>query len=240
MNLHIMSLGDIARLHYGTAQIFQRYHIDYFCDGDRSLASAASSMGLDLENLTSELEAALRQPQVAPFAEWPLDLVIDYTLKIHHRRIRSRGFEILALVRKVASVHGATHPELNQLKALYIESLEDLLSHLDKEEQVLFPYVLELFEADQRGDKLPPMHCGSVLNPIGVMRMEHAAEGARYATIRSLTNGYTAPEGACTSYRQMMSDLEAFMTALFEHIHLENNIIFPEAYALEQRLVEGL
>lgn len=240
MNLHIMSLGDIARLHYGTAQVFQRYHLDYFCDGDRSLASAASALGIDLDMLTRELEVVLGQPQAAPFVDWPLDLVIDYTLKIHHRRIRTRGFEILALVRKVASVHGATHPELLKLKDLYIESLEDLLSHLDKEEQVLFPYVLELFEADQRGDKLPPMHCGSVLNPIGVMRMEHAAEGARYASIRELTNGYTAPEGACSSYRQMMSDLEGFMTALFEHIHIENNIIFPEAYALEQRLVEGV
>lgn len=240
MNLHIMSLGDIVRLHYGTAQVFQCYHLDYFCDGDRSLASVASALGIDLDALTHELEAVLVQPQAAPFVDWPLDLVIDYTLKIHHRRIRTHGFEILALMRKVADIHGAAHPELLKLKDLYIESLEDLLSHLAKEEQVLFPYVLELFEADQRGGKLPPMHCGSVLNPIGVMRMEHAAEGARYTAIRELTNGYTVPEGVCRSYRQLMSDLEGFMTALFEHIHIENNIIFPEAYALEQRLVEGL
>lgn len=240
MNLHIMSLGDIVRQHYATAQVFLQYHIDYFCDGDRTLASAAGQAGVDLDYLTGQLQEALASAQVPPFGDWPLDLIIDYTLKIHHRRIRTRGFEILALVRKVAGVHGAAHPELLRLKDLFVESLQDLLSHLDKEEQVLFPYVLELFEANERGDKLPPMHCGSVLNPIGVMRMEHAAEGARYQTIRELTNDYTAPEGACSSYRQMMSDLEWFMTALFEHIHIENNIIFPEAYALEQRLVEGL
>lgn len=229
-------IGAIVADNYAASEVFARYGINYYSQGDRSLAEAAEAAGLKLSKLTAELEAC-RDANKLPFASWPTDLLIDYVLKIHHRNIREQGPELLALVEKVARVHGDKHPELREIHELVEESIQDLLSHLDKEEMVLFPYLLELDEAAKRGIKTGPMHCGSVIHPIGVMRMEHEMEAQRYTLITQLSGGYQAPEGACTSYRKMMSDLKTFMSALYEHIHLENNILFLRAIELEESCV---
>lgn len=229
-------IGAIVTDNYAASEVFAKYDINYYSQGDRSLSAAARQAGIDPGTLVQELEAC-KDANKLPFASWPTDLLIDYVLKIHHRNIREKGPELLALVQKVSRVHGDRDPELREIESLFVESIEDLLSHLDKEEQVLFPYLLELDEAASRGIKTGPMHCGSVIHPIGVMRMEHDMEAQRYTLITQLTRGYQAPEGACTSYRKMMADLKVFMTALYEHIHLENNILFLRAIDLEQKCV---
>lgn len=234
--LKTKDIGAIVADNYATSEVFARQGINYFSQGDRTLLEASQSAGIDADSLIAEL-AEVRDCNQLPFASWPIDLLIDYVLKVHHRNIRAQGPDLLALVQKVARVHGDTHPELRQMERLFAESLEDLLSHLVKEEQVLFPYLLELDEAAQTGRPAAPMHCGSVVHPIGVMRMEHEAEAQRYTLITQLSNGYTPPERSCTSYKRMMSELKAFMTALYEHIHLENNIIFVRALELEQHYV---
>ena len=172
-----------------------------------------------------------------PFASWPLDLLMDYILKIHHRGIRARGPELLALLEKVERVHGEAHPELHELKALVSESLEDLEMHLQKEENVLFPYLYELYAAKEQGQRMAPMHCGTIANPIRVMKMEHEGEGNRYLHIIQLTNHFSVPQDGCASYRLLMQELEAFVDALFEHIHLENNLLFPRFEEIEQEIV---
>jgi regulator of cell morphogenesis and NO signaling len=159
-------------------------------------------------------------------------------LKIHHRGIRAKGPGLLRDIRTVAHVHGDAHPELHQLETLFAQSLEDLEHHLQKEEQVLFPYCYSLIEADMRGEAYERMHCGSVANPIRVMHSEHSDEGTRYKFIRVLMKDFVAPEDSCATYRLMLSDLEAFMDGLFEHIHIENNILFPRFVALESRCVK--
>ncbi len=162
---------------------------------------------------------------------------MDYILKIHHRGIRARGPELLALLEKVERVHGEAHPELHELKALVSESLEDLEMHLQKEENVLFPYLYELYTAKEQGQRMAPMHCGTIANPIRVMKMEHEGEGNRYLHIIQLTNHFSVPQDGCASYRLLMQELEAFVDALFEHIHLENNLLFPRFEEIEQEIV---
>jgi regulator of cell morphogenesis and NO signaling len=165
-------------------------------------------------------------------------LLIDYVLKIHHRGIRAKGPRLLEDIKRVAEVHGAAHPELNQLVTLFAASLEDLESHLQKEEQVLFPDCLNLFEASMRKEMVEKMHCGTVANPIRVMHSEHSDEGTRYKYIRNLMNGFAAPDDACASYKLMLEELEEFMDGLFEHIHIENNILFPRFLHLEKKVVK--
>ena len=164
-------------------------------------------------------------------------LLMDYILKIHHRGIRARGPELLALLEKVERVHGEAHPELHELKALVSESLEDLEMHLQKEENVLFPYLYELYAAKEQGQRMAPMHCGTIANPIRVMKMEHEGEGNRYLHIIQLTNHFSVPQDGCASYRLLMQELEAFVDALFEHIHLENNLLFPRFEDIEREIV---
>ena len=233
------SVSSIVNENYAAARVFKQFGIDFCCGGGALLADACRAAGADIDKVCDALVACeVSAGGAIPFAAWPTDLLIDYVLKIHHRNIRSKGPQLLADIKRVAEVHGAAHPELNQLVTLFEASLEDLENHLQKEEQVLFPYCYQLFEASMRKEKMSKMHCGTVANPIRVMHSEHSDEGTRYRYIRNLMRGFVAPEDACVSYRMMLQDLEEFMDGLFEHIHLENNILFPRFVHLEKRVVE--
>lgn len=236
----LRSVGSIVNDNFAAARVFKSFGIDYCCGGTTMLADACRMAGADVEKVVAALHEDVAESGGAiPFAAWPTDLLIDYVLKIHHRNIRTIGPELLTLIEKVATHHGANHPELHDLVKLFAQSLEDLESHLQKEEQVLFPYAYDLFYASERGEQGAPMHCGTVANPIRVMLREHSDEGTRYKYIRNLMSGFAVPEDACTSYRLMLHDLEKFMDGLFEHIHIENNILFPRFVELESKSVVG-
>jgi regulator of cell morphogenesis and NO signaling len=235
-----MSVGSIVNDNFAAARVFKYFGIDFCCGGAMLLVDACRNAGVDVDAVCAALADSHDSSRGAiPFASWPTDLLIDYVLKIHHRGIRSKGPRLLADIEHVAAVHGDVHPELLQLKTLFAQSLDDLENHLQKEEQVLFPYCCRLIEAQQSGVAAEAMHCGTVANPIRVMHREHSDEGLRYKFIRNLMNDYAVPADACPSYRLMLEDLERFMDALFEHIHLENNILFPRFVALEQSCVRG-
>lgn len=239
MDLTHKNVGDIVAERFATARVFKQYGIDFCCHGHVRLEEACANAGVSTEQVIEALqkeETAVTGGGI-PFASWPLDLLIDYVLKIHHRGIRSRGPELLELIAKVKRAHGEAHPELNELYELVSVSLEDLEMHLQKEENVLFPYLYDLFEAAQHGNSIGTMHCGSIAHPIRVMNMEHENEGNRYLHIKELTHSFRVPEDACGSYRLMLVELETFVDALFEHIHIENNIIFPRFLKLEAQWV---
>lgn len=232
------SVGQIVADDFAAASVFKKYGIDFCCHGEVTLEKACADLGLAVEEVE---QALLRQDEAGngriPFASWPLDLLMDYILKIHHRGIRARGPELLVLLEKVERIHGEAHPELHELRALVSESLEDLEMHLQKEENVLFPYLYELYAAKEQGQRMAPMHCGTIANPIRVMKMEHEGEGNRYLHIIQLTNHFSVPQDGCASYRLLMQELEAFVDALFEHIHLENNLLFPRFEEIEREIV---
>lgn len=230
----LRSVGSIVNENFATTRIFKNFGIDFCCGGTASLADACRMAGVDIERVVEALEKSTDQSaESIPFDSWPTDLLIDYVLKIHHRGIRAKGPQLLADIERVERAHGERHPELRKLVTLFADSLEDLENHLQKEEQVLFPYCYRLFEAQRQGQRCEPMHCGTVANPIRVMLREHSDEGTRYKYIRTLMNNFEVPEDACPTYRLMLQDLEAFMDGLFEHIHIENNILFPRFIKLE-------
>lgn len=169
------------------------------------------------------------------FSEWPLDLLVDYALKIHHRNIRTEGPATLRLLSELSE----NSTVMADVERHFSQSLNDLENHLLKEENVLFPYITELFEASQQRRRIEPMHCGTVANPIGVMMMEHQDEQERHRHIADLTGGYTAPAGASPQYVEALDRLRRFSEDLDEHIHIENDIVFPRAEQLEKEWVEG-
>lgn len=122
---------------------------------------------------------------------------------------------------------------LYEVKALFDASLTDLNEHLNKEEQILFPYIYEMHEAYSSRKPLPFFHCGGVEQPIAVMMSEHDTEGSRFREISRLTNTYLAPDDACESYRLVLNQLNEFEENLHHHIHLENNIVFPAAIQIQ-------
>lgn len=234
-NYHSYTVGQIVADNFNTTKVFARHRIDFCCHGHVQFAEACQNSNVEPETVARELDELQNNSagNTYDFASWPLDLLIDYVLKIHHRNIRTNGPQIAELLDKVVTVHADKHPELLQVQELFHDSLNDLSSHLLKEENVLFPYLYELFNASTSGTKIKRFHCATIQNPIHVMELEHSGEGERYETISKLTNGFTAPEDACASYRLVLQQLQQFETALHEHIHLENNMIFPYALKLE-------
>lgn len=233
------TVGEIVTQNLKYATVFQSLGIDFCCGGDVVLSDAATKVGIPLEAIVEKLKGNVEEynmPKALNFDEWSLDLLIDYVVKFHHNYIRTRGPEIYSLVEKVVNVHGETDKHLHTIMDLFKASLFDLNNHLDKEENILFPLIRDLIVASEEGQALPSFHCGSVQNPIYVMMKEHDDEGIRFRKIAELTNGYTAPEYACNSYRLLLDELKQFEENLHIHIHVENNILFPKAVKLESSL----
>lgn len=234
-----MTVGEIVADNFNNAEVFDKYAIDFCCHGSVLLPEASKKAGVDIEKVIKDLENLVpSSSESIDFKSWPLDLLVDYILKIHHRNIRKNGPEIDKLLDKVCQVHGEKHPALYNVRDIFQSSLYDLNAHLDKEELLLFPYIYEMVKAKLEKTLVPEFHCGSIEAPISVMMAEHDTEGDRYHYINKLTNGYTAPEDACDSYRLALQKLKDFESALHQHIHLENNIVFPQALHLEAELKE--
>ena len=168
------------------------------------------------------------------FNSWPLDLLIDYIEKTHHRFVEEKTQIIIPYLDKLCDVHGNNHPELFEINTLFNDSAKELVSHMKKEELILFPFVKEMINATKSHGTIGKPFFETVKNPIAAMMNEHENEGERFRAIAILTNNYTPPEDACNTYKVTFSMLKEFEDDLHKHIHLESNILFPKAKALEK------
>jgi regulator of cell morphogenesis and NO signaling len=161
-----------------------------------------------------------------------LTQLADHIEATHHSYLRSALPRISQLAAKVAQAHGSRHPEVIEVQAVFDALREELEAHLQKEEAILFPMCRELDTAST----LPQFHCGTVRNPVHVMESEHDNAGRALSELRRLTGDYTLPEDGCNTYRALLDALTEMEGDLHQHIHKENNILFPRAVAMEQRL----
>jgi regulator of cell morphogenesis and NO signaling len=231
-------IGQIVTEDFRTAQVFKQHNIDFCCKGHRSLSEVASRKALDTDQILSELERVVagQAEGVPDFKSWPLDALADHIEKKHHRYVEEKIPVLKAFLEKLCSVHGGRHPELFEIMAAFNASAGELAMHMKKEELLLFPMIRKMVRASKEGTPLPQAPFGTVGNPIRVMMEEHETEGERFEEIRALSNGYTPPEDGCTTYRVTYSMLVEFEGDLHQHIHLENNILFPGAVELEEAL----
>lgn len=163
------------------------------------------------------------------FEKWDIDLLIDYILKFHHRNTRKYGSRLLQKLTALSQ----QHHELDKVVDHFRNSIADLDLHCQKEENVLYPYISELFEASEVGRQTEPFHCGSIQFPIQAMMMDHSEEASRHEQIAELTNDYQAPDGSEPEYQLVLDELRQFRDYLLEHIYVENEVLFPRALALE-------
>lgn len=173
---------------------------------------------------------------IETFKKWDIDLLIDYVLKFHHRNTRRHGTKIANELVALAQ----THSELNEVANLFRNSVQDLDMHCMKEENVLYPYIMELFNASETQQPVGAFHCGTIQYPINAMMEDHSEEKGRHSLIARLTNGYTAPDGAEAEYQKVLDEMRDFRDYLHEHIDIENEIIFPRALALEAAEVPAM
>ena len=223
-----MTLGDVVNRRPGAARVLQAFDLDFCCGGDRPLSAACAERGID----TSVVMDALADVPLAASPDWvamgPVELV-DHLEATHHAYLH-RELEFLdVLAEKVAAVHGGRHPELLDVLADFRELTDDLVPHLAKEEQVLFPMIRRL-----AGGEVPEF--GSVEAPISVMLREHDAAGALLSQLRARTGGFHVPDDACSSYWSLYSGLEELEANTHLHVHKENNVLFPAVVALEAQL----
>ena len=234
--LEIQTVGQMVVERPQRSRVFDRLRIDYCCGGKRTLEEACAKRGLDLKAVLAELEAFDAEANTQPDAVRPANLTMtelaDDIERTHHAYLREELPRLGDLVKKVSAVHGQAHPWLTGLTSVYAELVAELEPHMLKEEQILFPLIRELDQAATA----PSFHCGSVGNPIRMMEMEHQNAGAALGRIREMTTDYEIPEGACNSFRAMLSGLEHLEADLHLHIHKENEILFPKASEMEAKL----
>lgn len=238
MKIQQKTVADIVREDYRAADVFKNHGIDFCCGGSKTIEQVCQKHHVDLQQLTDELEQKLSttdRPEV-DYNEWPLDKLCDHIIKVHHRYVEDTIPLLKGYLEKVVLVHGKAHPELNQIKMLFEESAGELTKHMRKEELMLFPFIRKMVKAADKNALVDQPMFGTVENPVSMMMQEHDTEGNRFKQIARLANDYQPPAEACNTYRVTFHKLREFEEDLHLHIHLENNILFPKAIALEKML----
>lgn len=201
------------------------------------MSDACARAGVDLDRVIQLLQAAERESQPADTGDWNVRRLEDltaYIVKTHHGFVRDVTPRIESLLTKVVSRHGPTHPELSRIQELFFAISQELATHMMKEEQILFPYIDRLEKSLSGGTARPAACFPSVRYPVANMIAEHDDAGALLAEIRNLSKNYEPPAGACPTFQALYRELETFERDLHHHVHLENNILFPRAIALEE------
>jgi len=232
-------VGDLAARHPATMRVFQRYGIDFCCGGKRPLATACEDLGVALADVTRDLQNAMAGP-VESEPAWhngSLQERIEGIIDRYHRPLEEELLRLDRMMRRVLRVHGRRRPALASVAEVFARLREEIQIHMLKEEHVLFPYVTRLQAVATSGDSLVASPFGSVGNPIAALEEEHEKVGRAVADLRKLTADYTPPEDACNTFRGLFLGLAELERDLHDHIHIENNILFPEAARMEAELL---
>ncbi|MBZ5698628.1 MAG: iron-sulfur cluster repair di-iron protein [Acidobacteriia bacterium] len=220
-------------------QILEESGVDYCCGGDKSLHEACMHADVSAEEILSRLRknTALAGPDDGSWISAPL---ADLTLHIrerHHRYVREAIPRVEALLTKVKAKHGKNHPEIADIEKLFVDLGKEMIMHMQKEEQILFPYIDALERSASGNGTLEPPFFQTVRNPIHSMMKDHDSAGELARKIRKASLEYTPPADGCASYQALYLDLHEFEADLHQHIHLENNILFPRAVEMESAVV---
>lgn len=240
-NFTTQTVREIAVANPATVPVFQEYKIDFCCGGNRNFYDACQFVGVSPEIVSDKIIQVLGAQTKgfeSPEQKTASDL-IDYILETHHVFTKSEITRLAALMDKVCRKHGDAHTELFALQKSFSELCDDLMPHMMKEENVLFPFIkhLEMSEAKNLSSPQPPF--GTIKNPVRMMMTEHDRDGEILRQMREITNDYAVPEGACPSFQALYFGLEELEKDLHRHIHLENNVLFPQAVKLEQKVIFG-
>ena len=226
------TVGNLVRERPNRARVFEALHIDFCCGGKLSLKQACEKRGLDPLNVLKAIEADDAVSQKAELIDadaMTLTELADHIEATHHAYMKSELPRLDMMTEKVARVHGDKDERLAVVRKAFVKLRAELEPHMMKEEQILFPMIRRLEAANGR----PEFHCGRIANPIRQMEHEHDQSGNALAVIREATDNFDPPEWACNTYRAMLDSLARLEVDLHQHIHKENNVLFPKAIALE-------
>ena len=217
-----------------TSRVFEAFHIDFCCGGDKPLVAACAAGNIDPEQVFAELENAMAGPPAEGEAgRWinaSLTELCDHIEQTHHAYLKSELPRLHGMIAKVRGAHGASHPEMLDVQQAFAALEAELAPHMFKEEQVLFPAIRRL----EASDAPPAFPFGTVANPIRMMEHEHDNAGDALDRIRRAAHDFAVPEDACNTYRAMLDGLRQLELDMHQHFHKENNVLFPRAIQLEE------
>ena len=231
------TVGELAAGNPGAMRVFERFGIDYCCGGNQTLEQACRVRSLSVDEVRDSLQSAGDSAQadreVRNWQTAPLGDLIAHIKGTHHQYTRDEIARLTPLFSKVCSVHGERHPELIAQLATFQRLSQELTTHLMKEEMFLFPYVERMEESVIQKEPILPPAFGTVKNPISMMEHEHDSAGEALGALRASSHDYLVPSDGCASFHALYKGLADLEADLHQHIHLENNILFPRAIALE-------
>jgi len=231
------TVRDLAIASPAAARIFEKFGIDYCCREEKSLAQACATAKVNLHEVVEALEKPFLSEIDRDWQSAPLVELTRHIVEKHHQYLRQEIPRLLALFAKVVLLHGHNHPELPEAERSFVALADELSPHLLREERMLFPYIEILEIAAKTGNPPAPPMFRTVRNPVHMMTMEHDSAGELLHQIRQRAEGYRIPEDACMSLQILYRALREFEADLHRHIHLENDILFPRAIALEEQVV---
>ncbi len=231
------TLSELAVENFRYAEIFEKYGLDFCCNGNVNYSEACKKEGVDEVKLTEELNSLNGTKNTnEKYDEWKLDFLVDYIINNHHHYIVESVPKINGHLLKVVEEHGDNHPELKEINELFSVASKELQLHMMKEEKILFPYIKQMVQVKEGKAKKEAPYFGTVENPIRMMEEEHDGVGEIFKKIRGLSNNYKVPSDACATYNLTVNELREFEEDLHKHIHLENNILFPKSIIMEKEL----
>ena len=231
------TLAGIATANHQAVSVFEKYSLDFCCKGKRTLEEACREKSIDAGRVAGEILAIGEQQNTRhmPFTEMNAEELISHILVRHHFYVKQNMPQIQYHIQKVAAKHGDRFPYMREVFELFAEVKEDMTAHMQKEEMILFPRIKEVARIFLSNEN-PGLPEGYINAPIEVMESEHDRAGELLFRIRSLTDNYSIPEGACTTFKVSLAELKEFEEDLHQHVHLENNILFPMA----EKMIAGL
>lgn len=234
LSIEMTTVGEIVTADFRTAHVFAARGIDFCCGGNMPLATVCAQKGIDPAQIIRELEAVQSEPgeQSLNFASWPLSFLADYIVNTHHAYLRENDDQIAAYARKIAAVHGANHPEVIKIAALFEKIAADMTVHLKEEEEVFFPALKRAESARTSGHQPDAIDQETMRSALARLYREHEEIGETVHAIRHLAHDFAIPADACSTFTLTYQKLKEFENDLYKHVHLENNILFPKATAL--------
>ncbi len=228
------TIGDIVAADFRTAKVFENHGIDFCCGGKVALAATCTEKGLDLATITSELEDVQSEPaeRSQNYSSWALSFLAEYIVNTHHAYLKENDEQIAAYAQKIAAVHGAHHPEVIQISAIFDKIATDMAAHLKEEEEVFIPALKRVDAARISGNTPDETDLETIRVSLGTFHREHEEIGDAVHTIRHLSKDYAIPDDVCNTFMVTYQKLKEFEDDLHKHVHLENNILFPKAALL--------
>lgn len=229
-------VGEMVAKDYRTATVFKKYGIDFCCGGGISVEEACSKKNVNTEQIVKDLQNLENQnsSRQNDYEKWDLSFLADHIVNVHHKYVEENIPYLIEFSNKVAKVHGESNPEVIRINELIKASVDELVPHMKKEELILFPYIKNLEANKKKNESAPAPPFGTVENPVRAMMYEHDMVGNYFKEMEQISNNFTPPEHACNTYRVLYAKAKEFFDDLILHIHLENNILFPKAIALEK------